>query len=228
MALSSLASASVEDVAEASGRGLCWLQLYFFRDASLTQQLVRRAEMSGYKALVITVDSTEVGKKLSDLRNGFYLPEDISAPNLPSHLQRPPSGINEARNHINSIVDPSATWANVDWLRGLTDLPIVMKGILTAEDAEEACRHNVQGIIVSNHGGRQLDGAPATVRRVPPHTHSHSTPYALTDTTLHPTYSLTLPYNNYNYYDNNYTHLLTLPHTLHSVYTPYILTHTSL
>ena len=179
-----MASTSLEDVAKASGHGLHWFQLHLFRDTSLTQQLVCRAETSGYKALVVTVDSTEVGNKIADSRDHFYLPEDISVPNMPPQLKKPPPGVKEVKDQINSILDPSVTWANVDWLRGLTDLPILLKGILTAEDAEEACRHNVQGIIVSNHGGRLLDGVPATVSRAPTPTHS-LTPYILTTPHTH-------------------------------------------
>ena len=171
MILSSFSTTSMEDVAQASGDGLGWFQTYIFKDRELTRTLVLRAERAGYKALVITVDQPFVGKKLASLRNKFTIPHDLCLANftntsgesdavaaMKSHSQ---GGLNATP--IVAVFDPSLTWAAIDWLRGVTKLPIVLKGILTAEDAEEAVRHNVQGIIVSNHGGRQLDGVPATV-----------------------------------------------------------------
>ena len=178
MTLSSWATTSMEDVAEASGRGLCWFQLYCLRDVALTEQLVHRAETAGYKAVVITVDTPIVGCRLADTRSGFNLPRHLTLPNFaslkPQAVLVEGSGGSALHRYSSSLMDPSITWATVDCLRGLTDLPILLKGILTAEDAEEACRHNVQGIIVSNHGGRQLDGVPATVSRAPPHPHPHT------------------------------------------------------
>ena len=111
---------------------------------ALTEQLVRRAETAGYKALVVTVDSPELGNKLANTRNDWQLPKGLSVPNVSSYVPKIQPG-QEMKKYINSLFNPSATWANVDWLRGLTDLPILLKGILTAEDAEEACRHNCRG-----------------------------------------------------------------------------------
>ena len=168
MILSSFSTTSMEDVAQASGDGLRWFQMFVFKDRELTRNLVLRAEKAGYKALVITVDQPTLGRKLGCLRNRFNIPHGVCLGNfsgesdavaaMKSHSQ---SGLNSPP--IVALLDPSLTWAAIDWLRGVTKLPIVLKGILTAEDAEEAVRHNVQGIIVSNHGGRQLDGVPATV-----------------------------------------------------------------
>lgn len=154
MTLSIWCNSSTEDVAEANGSGLRWLQISIFRDRGLVESLIRRAEKSGYQAIVVTVDQPVVGLRTYGT---FIPPENISFPNLgdvPNPLM-----VEDVQN----LLDPSKTWEDIDWIRTITHLPIVLKGILTAEDAVEAVRHGVQGIIVSNHGGRQLDGVLATV-----------------------------------------------------------------
>ena len=151
MMLSSWSTTSIEDVAEASGSGLRWFQLYIFRDRELTKSLVQRAERAGYKAIVVTVDQQGVPK-----RDAFVPPPYVSF----SHLGIHSTVVVDA---VRNILDPSVTWEDIDWIRGLTTLPVLVKGILTAEDARLALNHKVSGIIVSNHGGRQLDGVPATV-----------------------------------------------------------------
>ena len=162
MMLSSYSTTSIEDVAAASGSGLRWFQLYVFKDKDLTRDFILRAERSGYKAIVVTVDTPVVGRKLADTRNSFKLPPHLSLENFSN------TGLESARKDAvyarsNEMIDPSLTWETIDWIRRITRLPILLKGILTAEDAEEALKHDVQGIIVSNHGARQLDGVPATV-----------------------------------------------------------------
>ena len=152
----------MEDVALASGLGLRWFHMELFRDNTLARKLIQRAERAGYKALVVTVDMPALGKK-PGTKNFFMLPPHLSLGNLCG------SGVGSAVKYDNynevaqEAIDPSATWARIDWLRQTTRLPIVLKGILTAEDAVEAVKHDIQGILVSNHGGRQLDGALATV-----------------------------------------------------------------
>ena len=169
MVLSTWSNISIEEVAEASGSGLRWFQLYIFKHRQLTKELVLRAEKAGYKALVITVDLPIVGKRLADERNHFELPKHLSLPNFSDAIPRSlvTMGTNEHGSMLlrysSEIADSSITWDTIDWLRGVTKLPIILKGILTAEDTEEAIKHNIQGILVSNHGGRQLDGVPATV-----------------------------------------------------------------
>ena len=167
MVLSSWSTISIEEVAEASGSGLRWFQLYVYRDRQLTKELVLRAERAGYKALVITVDTPIVGKRLVDERNRFDLPKHLTLPNFIDALPRSTVTTKEHHSELHQyaaeIMDPSLNWNTIDWLRGVTKLPIILKGILTAEDTEEAIKHNIQGILVSNHGGRQLDGVPATV-----------------------------------------------------------------
>ncbi len=167
MTLSSWSTASIEEVARATGdTGLRWFQLYVYRDRALTKSLVQRAEKVGYKALVLTVDTPVLGRRLADVENRFTLPPYLKLANFSafqsSNLQtdKQDSGLHL---YTQSLIDPTLSWETVDWLRGITSLPIVLKGIVTREDAEEALRHNVQGIIVSNHGARQLDGVPATV-----------------------------------------------------------------
>ena len=167
MVLSSWSTTSIEEVAEASGSGLRWFQLYVYRDRQLTKELVLRAERAGYKALVITVDTPIVGRRLADSRHRFNLPQHLSLANFSSGqaqsslvTKEHDSGLHQ---YTSAMIDPSLNWNTIDWLRGITKLPIILKGILTAEDTEEAIKHNMQGILVSNHGARQLDGVPATV-----------------------------------------------------------------
>ncbi len=153
MIVSSGSSIKLEEVAEASGEGLRWFQTYIFQDRRLTEDLVRRAERTGYKALVLTLDHSITGRGLFWGRSTFAFPFYLKLANFefPEKLRK---------MHLR---DPKATWEDISWFCGLAKLPVILKGILTAEDAREAVRHKVQGIIVSNHGGRHLDGVPATV-----------------------------------------------------------------
>ena len=151
MMLSSYSTTSIEDVAAASGSGLRWFQLYVFKDKDLTRDLVLRAERSGYKAIVVTVDIPVAGRRLYR----FNIPTRLSLANF--------SKIQHVSFESAALSMKDTTWESIDWIRRITRLPILLKGILTAEDAEEALKHDVQGIIVSNHGARQLDGVPATV-----------------------------------------------------------------
>ena len=167
MVLSSWSTTCIEEVAEASGSGLRWFQLYVYRDRQLTKELVLRAEKAGYKALVVTADTPIVGRRLADSRNRFNLPPHLSLANF-SNVQAQSSLVIKEHDsglyqYTTAMIDPSLAWDTIDWLRGVTKLPIILKGILTAEDTEEAIKHNIQGILVSNHGARQLDGVPATV-----------------------------------------------------------------
>ena len=153
MMLSVWSNTSIEDVAEAGGSCLKWYQLTVFRDREMTKSLILRAEKAGYKAIVVTVDQPVVG----DRNTKFNRPEHIVFPVFDSK----PGPSQDA--DLKNFLDPSLTWGVITWIRGITRLPIVLKGILTAEDAVECLRHDIQGIIVSNHGGRQLDGVLATV-----------------------------------------------------------------
>ena len=163
--LSTGSTNSIEDVAQASGSGLRWFQLNAVKDGDETRSFVSRAERAGYKALVVTVDTPTGGRRIANARNRFDVPSHLSLANFHDtrHQSAGLEKSSEVFQSITGLFDPSLTWECIDWLRGITKLPIILKGILTAEDAEEAVRHSVQGIIVSNHGGRQLDGVLASV-----------------------------------------------------------------
>ncbi|MEV6118373.1 aminotransferase class I/II-fold pyridoxal phosphate-dependent enzyme [Streptomyces sp. NPDC052109] len=158
--VSTFASRTFESIAEAAAAPL-WLQVYCFRDRATTRELVQRAERAGFEALVLTVDAPHLGRRLRDLRNDFRLPEGVVPANLDGGGFSSPSG--HARTEFDSRLD----WSTVEWLRSVSSLPVLVKGVLTAEDARLALAAGVDGIVVSNHGGRQLDGAPATLEVLP-------------------------------------------------------------
>ncbi|WP_437785431.1 alpha-hydroxy acid oxidase [Sorangium sp. So ce1097] len=166
MVVSTMSTCSLEEVAAVATAPL-WFQLYLMRDLGLTEALVRRAEEAGYRALVVTVDAPLLGRRERDLRNGFAFPADLQAANLPvqtaSVLGLREHGTSAPARHAALEFDGAATWDAIGWLRAKTCLPIVLKGILTAEDARRAAACGCSGIIVSNHGGRQLDGVAASI-----------------------------------------------------------------
>jgi len=175
--ITSTASATpLEEIAEANGDGPRWYQLYWPNDDELAASLVRRAEAAGYTALVLTVDNYVPGWKPRDLQEA-YLPflegigiaQYLSDPVFKSGLERPPDeDIGAAVGHFLGVfANPALTWERLDWLRGTTSLPIVLKGILHPDDAREARERGVDGIVVSNHGGRQIDGAIASLDALP-------------------------------------------------------------
>ncbi|MDQ3877234.1 MAG: alpha-hydroxy-acid oxidizing protein [Actinomycetota bacterium] len=156
MCLSTISSRSLEDVAEVGGPR--WMQLYVFSDRALSEELVKRAEVAGYSALVVTADLPVPGYRERDVRNEMPIPDDQALGNF-AHIETE----GELLPFIASLNDPSLTWEDLAWLRGLTSLPIVVKGILTAEDARLAVEHGAAAVMVSNHGGRQLDRVPASI-----------------------------------------------------------------
>lgn len=156
---------SLEEVAAAAPDGLRWFQLYCYRDRGVTQGLVERAVAAGYKALCLTVDAPLVGRRDRDTRNNFGLPPGMNWKNLEQvGLDQMSAGDDGSAlvNYIAEIWDASLTWESVEWLRKLSPLPLAVKGVLTAEDAKRAVDHGVDAIVVSNHGGRQLDGTLPT------------------------------------------------------------------
>jgi 4-hydroxymandelate oxidase len=156
---------SLEEVAAAAPGATRWFQLYCYRDRDVTKWLVERAVAAGYQALCLTVDAPLVGRRERDARNRFGLPPGMTWKNLEGvGLDRMEAGDEGSAlvRYISEIWDASLTWEAIEWLRGLSPLPLVIKGILTAEDARRAVDHGAAGIIVSNHGGRQLDGTLAT------------------------------------------------------------------
>jgi lactate 2-monooxygenase len=175
--ITSTASATpMEQIAEASGDGARWFQLYWPNDDELAASLVRRAEAAGYTALVLTVDNYLPGWKPRDLEQA-YLPflegigiaQYLSDPVFQAGLDKTPEeDLGAAVGHFLEVfANPNLTWERLEWLRGTTSLPIVLKGILHPDDAREARERGVDGIVVSNHGGRQIDGAIASLDALP-------------------------------------------------------------
>ena len=169
MVLSTTASSTIEEVA-AAATGPRWFQLYVYKDREVTRSLVSRAEVSGYKALVLTVDMPRMGRRERDVRNHFVLPAGVTMKNL-ERAGRADAGSWGAESSFaeywRNLLDPSLTWDAIGWLRSLTSLPILIKGVLAADDAARAVEAGASGIVVSNHGGRQLDGAIATIDALP-------------------------------------------------------------
>jgi 4-hydroxymandelate oxidase len=162
--LSTISTTTLEDVGEVLVPK--WFQLYVHKDRELTAGLVKRAQASGYSAVVLTVDAPLLGRRLRDERNNFTLPEGIGLANLEGIPLPVEPGSNLFR-YFAAQLDPAITWEDVAWLRSLSPLPVVLKGIMTAEDARLAAEAGVQAVLVSNHGGRQLDGAPASLDALP-------------------------------------------------------------
>lgn len=138
--------------------GTLWFQLYCYGDRALMAEVIGRAERAGYKALVVTVDAFHPGRRERMLRNGFVMPSDIHLGNLRSVSLDP-----SLRRPDGSVKRFALTWQDLEWLRGCTSLPIVLKGVMAADDAEQAVDRGVAGLVVSNHGGRQIDQAPSSL-----------------------------------------------------------------
>jgi 4-hydroxymandelate oxidase len=160
MGLSTLSNQSMEAVAREAQRGM-WFQLYVHRDRAVTRDLIARAMDCGSRAIVLTVDATTAGLRERDIRNGFRFPP-----------REPMAGVRETMTpvqgasfqaYVNATYDPALSWEDLDWLCARTSLPVLVKGIVRADDAVRAAEHGAQGVVVSNHGGRQLDTAPATI-----------------------------------------------------------------
>lgn len=165
MIASGLATTSLEDIAAAGG-GPRWFQLYVYKDRGLTAELVRRAEAAGYGAIVLTVDGQVWGRRYRDMRSGFALPPGMTLANLSeAGLDRFPSDSRDSglAAYVGNLLDPRLDWNDVASLVASTRLPVVVKGILHPDDARLAVAHGAAAVFVSNHGGRQLDGSPATM-----------------------------------------------------------------
>ena len=162
---STLSTCALEEVSGACGGGL-WFQLYVYKDRAMTQELVARAEGCGYRALVLTVDTPLLGRRYRDVRNNFVLPPGIAMRNFEMAMSNAARwGAHSSFSaYVHDLFDATLTWDAVDWLRKQTTLPVVVKGILTADDARLAIERGVAGIVVSNHGGRQLDGAVPSIQ----------------------------------------------------------------
>lgn len=154
MVASTVSSRSLEEIAAAAS-GPLWFQFYL-RDPHTSEILIRRVEAAGYRAIVFTIDLPFLGRREKDIRNNFILPAHIRAANFPDE---------DVQGAL--LIPRPLTWETLDWLLKFTSLPVLVKGVLTAEDAQLAVEHGVAGIIVSNHGGRQLDGALASIEALP-------------------------------------------------------------
>jgi L-lactate dehydrogenase (cytochrome) len=187
--LSTMSTSSIEEIAQASKRPV-WFQLYVMRDRELGRSMMQRAKAAGCSVLVITVDLQMQGQRDRDVRNGLTIPPRFRFSNAvdfalhPGWVLRLLSGpkitlanfagggkagdIFTIAEFVNSQFDPSVTWKDIDWVRSVWDGPLALKGILDAEDARLAVEHGVEAVIVSNHGGRQLDGVPSAISALAP------------------------------------------------------------
>ncbi|MFQ5691178.1 MAG: alpha-hydroxy acid oxidase [Gemmatimonadota bacterium] len=189
--LSTLATHSIEEVAAVSS-GPKWFQVYVWRDRGLVEELVLRAGAAGYEALILTVDNAVLGRRERDVRTGFTLPPKLGLDTLIDGLRHPGwtwdflraepivfsnvvgRGVGhgadaiDLADYVNEQFDPGLAWRDVEWLRSIWDGPIVLKGIQTVQDAVLAAEAGVPAIVLSNHGGRQLDGAPPPLELVAP------------------------------------------------------------
>jgi 4-hydroxymandelate oxidase len=162
MSLSTLSSVTPAELAAAAPEAPKWFQLYWSRDRGFTQELVETVANSGFTALVLTVDLPVAGRRERDVRAAFTLPDDLPLPNIPEELRG-----DDFHTALQAVVDDTLTWRDLEWLRSICSLPLVVKGILTSEDALLAAEHGATAIVVSNHGGRQLDGVPPTLDVLP-------------------------------------------------------------
>ncbi len=164
MCLSTIATATPGEVAAAVPDAPRWFQLYVFRDRGVTGELVAQAVEHGYGAIVLTVDAPRLGRRERDFRTAFRVPEEIVVPGFAAAM----GGWKGATPlELLGAIDPTLTWDDLNEVRSFSELPLVLKGIQTAEDAELACEHHVDGIVVSNHGGRQLDAVAPTAELLP-------------------------------------------------------------
>jgi 4-hydroxymandelate oxidase len=169
MVLSTLSNTRVEEVVAATAAEV-WFQLYVYRDRGATRALIERVRAAGCKALVLTVDAPLLGRRERDVRNAFALPESVSIANMHAegarHVRAEDGGSGLAA-YFAQLLDPSLTFADLEWLASIAQLPVLVKGVVRADDAQRALDHGAAGVIVSNHGGRQLDGSPATIEALP-------------------------------------------------------------
>ncbi|CAF0763620.1 unnamed protein product [Adineta ricciae] len=178
MILSTLSTTRIEDVADEHQKALkeypqstsqLWFQLYILKDREFTTRLVQRAEKAGFRALVVTVDASRFGNREADRRNSFRLPADMQLENLYDAGLKQADGKHDSalNDYIAKNLDATLTWKDIQWLRQISRLPIIVKGIMTAEDAQLAVQAGVDGIVVSNHGARQIDTTFSTIEVLP-------------------------------------------------------------
>jgi 4-hydroxymandelate oxidase len=164
MCLSTFATATIEEVAEAAPGAPRWFQLYWSSDRGFVRDVVQRAAAAGFGAIVLTVDLPRLGRRERDLLTGFMVPEELP---VPAFLALADAARAVSPEDISWAVDNTLTWRDLEWLRSVSSLPVLVKGVLTAEDAVLAAEAGVDGVVVSNHGGRQLDGVAASLDALP-------------------------------------------------------------
>jgi isopentenyl diphosphate isomerase/L-lactate dehydrogenase-like FMN-dependent dehydrogenase len=164
MCLSTLATTRPSELAAAVPEGRRWFQLYCFRDAGVTRALMDEAVDSGFEAIVVTVDAPRGGRRERDLRTGFRIPEGLGVPSVQAALGSDRAVTIE---ETFALMDPALDWPAFEALASASNVPVLLKGVLTAEDATLAVEHGAAGVVVSNHGGRQLDCAMATADALP-------------------------------------------------------------
>src|SRR5436190_12967809 len=162
--LSSLATAGPAEIAAAAPSGRRWLQLYVFRDRGVSDELLRAAVEHGYEAIVVTVDLPVLGIRERDVRTQYAVPDALAAPSVGAMGRRGAFSMLE----IGELIDPSLTWEDIARFAERSDLPVLVKGVMTPEDGRLAAEHGAAGVVVSNHGGRQLDTVPAGADAVGP------------------------------------------------------------
>ena len=186
--LSHGSTCTIEELA-AGGAAPRWMQVFMFKDRGMTRSFAERAQASGYDALVLTTDNQVLGNRERDIRNGFAIPPRFTPANVAGMLAKGPwlwrmrgklelgfanyvsaapgGDLRTIAGRMASMLDPAADWADVAWLRGLWAGPLLLKGVMHPEEARRAVAEGIDGIVVSNHGGRQLDGAAATIEALP-------------------------------------------------------------
>jgi isopentenyl diphosphate isomerase/L-lactate dehydrogenase-like FMN-dependent dehydrogenase len=164
MTLSTIATTRPADVAAAAPQAALWFQVYVLKDRSVTRALIDEAVEHGFRALMVTVDAPRAGRRERDLRTGFAVPPGIDMPAVRSAAGT--AGPVTPQEFF-ALVDPSLSWKDFERLAADSPLPVLLKGVLTAEDARHACDHGAAGVVVSNHGGRQLDGVAASLDALP-------------------------------------------------------------
>jgi 4-hydroxymandelate oxidase len=172
MVVSTTATTGLEEVRQAS-TGETWFQLYVYKDRGATRDLLQRAAAVGYRAIVLTVDAPLLGRRERDIRNAFTLPPHLRIANATragsAHANVPRATDDESglSKHLQGLHDVAITPRDIEWIREVCGLPVLVKGVVRGDDAVRALEHGAAGVVVSNHGGRQLDGAIATARALP-------------------------------------------------------------
>ena len=188
--LSTMSICSIEDVAEGTGHHPFWFQLYVMRDRDFIERLIDRAKAAHCSALMLTLDLQIIGQRHKDLRNGLSAPPRLTLPNIANMVTKPGWGLRmlgtkrrqfgNVVGHVKGVADmgslsewssrqfdPTLTWADVEWIKKRWGGKLILKGIQDAEDARIAVETGADALIVSNHGGRQLDGAPSSISALP-------------------------------------------------------------